>query len=162
MLIICGSSECWLHGCCCCCCVLCIVYCAVPGKDVMPPQCIGQCIVVYCIAIVLRRGKVLPILIAFLKSIVLQLYWKNTIIYNIITIINNAPYSPNKAHAEISFPPPHVYQALVKYYCNIIYCNIINYYYYYCKLSQYIIIIIISAKCGNIYCNIIAVIIIIY
>jgi hypothetical protein len=46
----------------------------VPGKDVLPPQCIGQCIVLYCIAVVLRREKVLPILIASLKSgaIVLQ------------------------------------------------------------------------------------------
>jgi hypothetical protein len=62
----------------------------VPGKDVLPPQCIGQCIVLYCIAIVLRREKVLPIQIAFLKSGAcncIAIHWKNTIIYNIITII---------------------------------------------------------------------------
>jgi hypothetical protein len=47
---------------------------AVPGKDVLPPQCIGNVLILYCIAIVLQREKVLPILIAFLKSgaIVLQ------------------------------------------------------------------------------------------
>jgi hypothetical protein len=47
-----------------------VVITSVPGKDILPPP----NSILYCIAIVLQREKVLPILISFLKSgaIILQ------------------------------------------------------------------------------------------